>query len=85
MKKNHVAMAIKAAELKNKIEAFLDENKFQAGELTLELSYNPWHKSNGGLPYEYYLKKGASQSIRFTFEELNALKTFLNSVKLIES
>lgn len=80
------AMAQRAVEVQTQIEKFLAENTFVCGELQLEMTYNPWHAKNGAKPYTYYLRKGSSgQSAAFTFEELNGLKAFLNSIKLVEA
>lgn len=86
MKKNkHISMAEKSKQIREEIAEFLKQNEFTEGDLSLSLTFNPWYETNKNPPYTYYLKKGSSQSVSYSFEELNALKKFLNSVTLIQT
>ncbi len=77
MKKDILAQ--KAFKINKELRAFLDQNSFKQNDLTLNLHYNSW---NG--EYSYNLLKGNSTYINFSFEELNKLKNFLNSINILE-
>lgn len=77
-------LAAEASKIQEKLASFLKDNSFQSGELTLDLQYNAWAAGKGQEPFSYYLKNKNSTAFNFSLQELSALKTFLNSITIME-
>lgn len=82
-KKTKESLAVQSAKLKGEMDSFLQKNSFQHNDLTLSLTYNPYHAQNGAQPFGYTLKSKTSY-MGFSLQELAALKNFLNSISIIE-
>lgn len=83
-KKSKESLAVQSAKLKNEMDGFLKENSFQHGDVKLSLNYNMYHPQNGGHPFSYSLQSKNSSYVIFSLQELAALKTFLNSINILE-